>query len=66
MTINDKIREEYGTIKRFCKIEGIKYNTLNVVLSGYGSSKPIAKRLKQLGIIENINEVKDLRKEKMR
>ena len=34
-----KIREDYGTIKRACKLKGVNYNTYKVWAAGFGKSK---------------------------
>jgi len=33
-----RIREDYGTVKRFCKLKGVNYNTFKVWNSENGSS----------------------------
>ncbi len=61
MTINDRIREDYGTLTHFCRKNGINITTLKVVLSGHGTSKPLAKKLKKMGYIKNIDELRKIR-----
>lgn len=57
MTVNDKIREDYGTLTFFCKKHNLNINTFRVVLNGAGKSTPIAKLLVKLGYIKNMNEL---------
>jgi hypothetical protein len=47
-----KIRDEWGTIKRFCRVNGINYNTYKVVKSGNGTSPRIVRILKKYGYLE--------------
>lgn len=58
MTVNDRIREDYGTLVHFCRKHNINISTLRVVLSGYGTSSPIANLLKKLGYIKSADELK--------
>lgn len=57
MTINDKIREDYGTLTHFCKKHNININTFRVVLSGAGKSTPIALLLVKLGYLKDVKEL---------
>ncbi len=52
------IKEDYGTVKRFCKIHGINYRTYNVVCSGYSSSKKVTDALIKGGYIKSADELK--------
>ncbi len=61
MTINDRIREDYGTLTHFCRKNGINASTLKVVLSGYGSSKPLERKLKKMGYIKSEDELRKIR-----
>ena len=49
-----KIKEDYGTVKRFCKKNEINFNTYRVVKSGNGSSKKIEKILKIKGYLKGV------------
>ena len=46
-----KIREEWGTVKRFCRENNINYNTFKVFNSGNGLSKRIENILKKYGYL---------------
>jgi len=52
------IKEDYGTVKRFCKLHDINYKTYNVVCSGYASSKKIVDALLKGGYIKSADELK--------
>ena len=41
------IREEWGTVKHFCKKKNVNYNTFKVWNSGYGTSKRLEKIFKK-------------------
>lgn len=53
-----KIKDDYGTVKRFCRIHDINYSTYNVVCSGYGSSKKVADALIEGGYIKSVDELR--------
>ena len=36
---SQRIREDYGTIKRACKLKGLNYNTYKVWAAGFQESK---------------------------
>lgn len=59
MTINEKIRADYGTLTHFCRKQNpkININTFRAVLSGAGKSSRIAKLLIKLGYIKNADEL---------
>ena len=56
--LTHKIKEDYGTLSRFCKIHGINRNTFQVVVSGYATSAPLAKLLIKEGYIKSADELK--------
>ena len=53
-----KIKDEYGSVKRFCKENDINLNTYKVVISGHGTSARIANILKKHKYIKSANELK--------
>jgi len=57
MNLNDKIREDWGTVTHFCKKHDINLNTFRVVMYGYGKSAPITNLLIKLGYIKNASEL---------
>jgi hypothetical protein len=57
-SLTDKIRYDYGTVSRFCRIHGIKWNTFKVVAGGHGKSKPISDLLIKEGYIKRADELK--------
>ena len=52
----EKIREDYGTIKRFCRLHGINPNTYNVVMSGFFPSKRIVNLLEKEGYLKGVEK----------
>lgn len=56
--ISEKIRYDYGTIARFCRIHKLNQNTFRTVLHGYGTSSPIAKILVDEGYIQSSDDLK--------
>jgi len=57
MTITNKIKEDWGTVVRFCKKHDININTFHVVIYGDGKSAPITNLLIKLGYIKNASEL---------
>ena len=39
--LSNKIKEDYGTVKRFCEKNEINHNTYQVIVSGHATSKKI-------------------------
>ena len=58
MTINDRIREDWGTVTFFCRKNNININTFKVVMHGNGTSSRIAKILIDQGYIKHADELK--------
>jgi len=56
--ISEKIRYDYGTIARFCRIHKLNQNTFRTVLHGYGTSSRIAKILVDEGYIKRADDLK--------
>ena len=56
--LSRKIKYDYGSIKRFCRLVGINLNTYKVVVSGHGTSGTIANILIDLKYIKNADELK--------
>jgi len=56
--LTHKIKEDYGTLRRFCKIHGINARTFNVVVGGFGTSAPIVSLLMEKGYIKDPSELK--------
>ncbi len=52
-----KIKNDYGTVKRFCKENDINYKTYNVVASGFASSERITQILISHGYIKDADEL---------
>ncbi len=55
--ISKQIREDWGTVKHFCKKNDINHNTFDVVMNGVYKSKPIAKILIAYGYIKHADEL---------
>jgi len=57
MTLTQKIKEDYGTVLRFCKLNGINNNTFRVVVAGNAKSEKIVKILKKHKYIKSASEL---------
>ncbi|KJY83303.1 hypothetical protein TW81_09925 [Vibrio galatheae] len=57
MTLKEKIIFDYGTLKRFCRVESINYQSFLNALNGRTQYVGVAKRLIELGYIETTNEL---------
>jgi len=58
MTLTDKIKDDYGTVKRFCAKNNINYNTYKQVVYLGATSAPIAKILIKHKYIKSADELK--------
>lgn len=48
----EKIKDDYGTVRRFCRIVEINYSTFYVVKAGNGKSASVVNKLKELGYLK--------------
>ena len=64
MTITERIKEKYGSLKRFSKIAGINVNSLSVVLAGGGKSSPCVQALIEHGIIKSDAELPKIKQKR--
>lgn len=55
--ISAKIKEDWGTVKFFCKKHDINLHTFKHVLYGHGKSKPITKVLIKYKYIKSEDEL---------
>ncbi len=55
--ISLKIKEDYGTVKRFCEKNNINYSTWKVVMAGNGKSARIINILKKHKYIKDEKEL---------
>lgn len=55
--LTTRIREDWGTLRHFCKVHGINDNTLRVVRGGHGKSARVVKVLKDAGYIESEEDI---------
>ena len=53
MTLTQLIKEEFGTLKRFCKIAGISADSLSVIMVSDAKSQPCIDALIKYGFIES-------------
>lgn len=58
ISLTDKIKADYGTLKFFCLKNGINYNTFKRVFYGQSSSKPIVNILKKHKYIKSADDIK--------
>ncbi len=59
--LTDKIREDYGTVVRFCKLHDINVNTYKVVALGNGTSTRISNILIKHKYIKSAKELRKRR-----
>ena len=55
--ITQRIKEEYGTVKFFCKKNNLNYNTVVAVMYGVQRSPKILKILKEKGFLRADSEI---------
>lgn len=58
LTLNQKIRKDWGCIKYFCKKHKINYNTFKQVIYGYQTSTQIVNLLKKYKYIKSADDIK--------
>lgn len=58
MTVGEKIRDDWGTQKHFCKKHGFNPNTFQQVLLGHATSAPKTNLLIRYGYIKSASELK--------
>jgi hypothetical protein len=51
--LTQRIKADYGTVKRFCEVMGINYKTYNCVLSGHSRSKKVVDTLISIGYVKS-------------
>ena len=56
--LTQRIKSDYGTVKRFCALHDINYSTYNVVCSGYARSSRLEQILIEKGYIQSADELK--------
>ncbi len=61
MTITNKIKNEYGTVKHFCKIKGISYRSMYEIMQGVNKSKACVDALLEHKFIKDITELPQYR-----
>ena len=52
-----KIKEEYGTVVRFCRVHNINKETFYGVINGFQRSNSIPELLVQKGIISTVEDI---------
>jgi len=57
LEITKKIRQEWGTVRHFCRKHNINNRTFGVVMGGNGKSKPITDLLIEHGYLADANEL---------
>ncbi len=58
MTITQKIKSDYGSLKHFAKKEGLAYQSLRNTISGQKPTIKVLKKLIGLGYIQTADELK--------
>jgi|GEM_PF-1673045 len=59
LTLNEKIREDWGSIPFFCRKNNINYNTFKQTIYGYTISQKIVDILKKYNY-KDINDLQNL------
>ncbi|MDQ7057211.1 MAG: hypothetical protein Q9N62_01585 [Ghiorsea sp.] len=57
MTLTDQIKEDYGTLKRFARLQNLSVQSLYMTLNGYPRTV-VVKVLVALGYIESIDDLR--------
>lgn len=57
MTVTEKIRFDYGAVKRFARIENLYYSTVLNSLAGDVRNKTVINRLIELGYIQTAQDL---------
>lgn len=52
MSLTEKIKNKYGSLKFYAKKKKLSYGSLRVVVSGGGVSRPVIEQLKKDGFIK--------------
>ena len=55
--LSTKIKDDWGSVKRFCANNNINYNTYQVVVSGHATSKRITDILISYKYIKHTNDL---------
>ncbi len=58
MTVSQRIRADYGTVKRFAKLNSINYLCLCAALSGRTEYATINKILMEKGLIQSVDDLR--------
>lgn len=58
MTVTEKIKLDYGTVKRFCRVKGISYTTVLNTMAGDVRNKTINSMLIDMGYINCPDDLK--------
>lgn len=58
LSLTQRIKEDWGTLKRFCEKNNININTYKVVVTGNGTSTRIVNILKKHKYIKNADELR--------
>ncbi len=58
LSLTQRIKEDWGTLKRFCEKNNININTYKVVVTGHGTSAKIVNILKKHKYIKSADELK--------
>ena len=55
--ISTRIKDDYGTVKFFCKKHDLNYNTVSAVIYGVQRSKKITKLFKELNYLRDESDI---------
>ena len=57
MTLKEKIKDQYGTMRHFCRKNNVSYNSVKQVLVGNQKSQPVVDALLAKGFITEITDL---------
>ena len=57
MTLTERIKNEFGSLKHFCKVANINVNSLSVIIAGGAKSQPCVDALIEHGFIDSIDDL---------
>ncbi len=57
MRLTKQIKDDFGTLKHFCKVTGINVGSLSVIMTGSGKSQPCVDALIAHGYIKKASDL---------
>lgn len=66
MTLTERIKDQFGSLKHFCKVAGINPQSLSVIIYGNAKSQPCVDALIEYGFIESASDLPQYKTTKQR